>query len=261
MIDETSKVLEILNHLKEFSNREEIYLFSEVPSEKPLLEVDATNSMNVAEFLTFAKSLDCKILYYHQRYFLMDDVWEKYFDSINEEKNGEWEKRIKEPLSLKIVFYYNGVGHSFEVKENWLKDYERWVEEFRKINLESNENYFDKEKKMFEQNKQRWCTVLAQDSKFIHAKSFTLRAKIALTLLPKLKEYGPTQTLRVRGCSSEFTELIEDSVKIAAKMRDQGYVYDWSREGKAKYFIFVILDILENMKNRLRKIQRRFSHE
>lgn len=245
MIYEMSKVPEAVEFLNEFSKREKIYLFGGVPPAEPLLEVDATDSMDLESFLTLAKNLDCKILYYHKREFLIDDEWEKYFEYLYKGGDGKWDKRIKEPLSIEIIFYYNGVSHIFKVEESWLEDYDYWVE-----NLKKDEDFFVKKTKRLEQNKEKWCSVIARDTKFQHAKSFAARATIALKLLPELKEYGPAQYLTVRGCNFEFTGLIDNSMEmVEGILRDQ--VQDLDNQGKAGRFISNILDI---SKNKVRRI-------
>jgi len=255
MIDETSKVQETLDQLNEFAKRGKVFLLNDIPSEEPLPEVDVTKSMDFEAFLTLAKSLDCQILYYQKREFLLDDEWGGYFKTLNKEDEEKWEKRIKQPLAMKVLFYYNGVSHRYEVEEAWLKEYKEWAESTRNSKDHRNEDFFQKQKRMFKQNKQRWCTVLAYDRKFQSAKSFTLRATIALTLLPEIKDYGQVLTLKVRGCNSEFTRLIDDSMKIVeGLLRNQRQVYNSEDHGKFERFISATLYILEICKNTVRRI-------
>lgn len=139
-----SKVIKAINYLKEFSKIEGIDLLPISPEQKTAAVNDPVD-MNIESYLALAKNIDCKILYYETTLFTADD-FEEYIEYLDQEfraeeitvEDNKWHKSINEFVGIKIIFYYNGVSHVFQLKEDELIELEQGYKYFNYNNLKSN---------------------------------------------------------------------------------------------------------------------------
>ena len=135
-----SEVVEAINYLNEFSEKEGLYLIPNLPEENPEA-INEPVDMDIKSFLALAKTLDCKIVYYQTTLFTSDDfkIYIEYLDKnyraeeIKMEDN-KWHKKINKFVCIKIFFIYNRISHMFLLKEDCLEDLEQGFKKYNEKN-------------------------------------------------------------------------------------------------------------------------------
>lgn len=249
-----SEVAKAIEYLNRFAERENIYLFNNIPQGSSLA-VDAPNDMNIEQFLYLAKALNCKILYYEVEIFTGENLDKEQWAAEKEEEDNddELDRKLNNPISLEIVFYHNDIAHKIEIVDSWFIALEEREQERRS---EEAEALAEKMQERFEQNRENWCDVVGKDKQFQRAKSLTTKATIILELFPEIEEYAYSfDYLVAPKYHSVIDMIIQNSTEIAdGIIRDQ--VLDLHSRNKSGRSIAGILDISEH---RVRRILAKFN--
>jgi len=262
-----SEVEKAMNYLKEFSREKGINLFHDLPSDMPnVLAPD--DEMNIESFLNLAKSLESRIIYYRETIFSIDDLEYDNFndteddddaqeplDEMEDEKrkfvekklkalSKKWGEKLDSPMWGEILFNFNGVSHTFEVKEPWLEEY---TEDFsilsdagRSFDEKESKEQFKKDKisneelkNDIEKNYENWCNVVAKDNGLLKAKSRKAKIGIVFANFPELNSQRYYSIIDM--IIAKSTEDAESTLR--------NEVYRLHDLGKTNYYIGANLDL------------------
>lgn len=209
-----SKVEKGLATLIEFVKAEDIILFKDLPS---ITEVLGPEDLELKDYFDMAKKLGCKIIYCFTDVledFNFDDLEEEYREDFDEESElvkaldkgiaqikRRWNKYMEKPKSLGIMWVYNGIGHTFNISEDWANDLKSEITKLQEqleeleaitprmihpkfLNQEIKDPKVKAWQKEFEDKKDEWSRLLAKDKLFNEVKNRRSRFNAAEAIVP-----------------------------------------------------------------------------
>lgn len=233
----------VLETLKNFAKAEDIILYKSLPK---ITEVSEPIDMEIDAYLDVAKKLGCKIIYYFTDVFFEDlDFYEieERRDDLDEESEvlkalnkglaqikRRWSKYEEELESLKVMWVYNGIGHTFTIHEDWVRELNSDIKKLleRVDELEaitplptytkiSNDDLKDPKVKAwykeFEIKKDEWSKLLAENKLFNEAKNQRARSLAAAAIVPGIEDYSSSVECPGYGYASDYLFVTAEQIK------------------------------------------------
>lgn len=229
--------------------------------------------MEIDGYLDIAKKLGCKIIYYRTDIFLEEldffeieerrDDFDEKSDVLKALDRGlaqlkrRWNKYEEKPEFLEIMWVNDGIGHTFTIHEDWVKelnaDIKKLLEQIDELEAItplsrytriSNEDLKEPKVKAwykeFEINKDDWSRQLAENKLFNEAKNQRARLNAASAIIPGFDNYSFSIECPGYGCASDYLFLNAERIK---KEMQKEKILELKTEGQDPKEIALIVGI------------------